>query len=65
MGRLNLRAMRVRGLLIKFPMIPPQVNGATKAVGYQDGDSVWLRFPMIPPQVNGATLHKTQSIPPR
>ncbi len=37
-----------------FPMIPPQVNGATE-------DCAWWAmrlnqmFPMIPPQVNGAT----------
>ena len=37
----------------EFPMIPPQVNGATRSAvrrPYQ----VRL-FPMIPPQVNGAT----------
>ncbi len=39
-----------------FPMIPPQVNGATWHNGwvaiYKHNLS---RFPMIPPQVNGAT----------
>jgi hypothetical protein len=36
-----------------FPMIPPQVNGATKKTIYE---SVSIApFPMIPPQVNGAT----------
>ncbi len=40
----------------EFPMIPPQVNGATAK-----GVSLFLsvndhKFPMIPPQVNGATI---------
>ncbi len=38
----------------EFPMIPPQVNGATRKEG------LWSqgcrKFPMIPPQVNGATV---------
>ena len=37
-----------------FPMIPPQVNGATKL--HPDWECVDVEeFPMIPPQVNGAT----------
>ncbi len=39
--------------IVEFPMIPPQVNGATLLTL-----SIRLplsQFPMIPPQVNGAT----------
>ncbi len=40
---------------LQFPMIPPQVNGATKE-GQPESD--WFDwFPMIPPQVNGATAN--------
>ncbi len=36
-----------------FPMIPPQVNGATVDRSVFRVSLAW--FPMIPPQVNGAT----------
>ncbi len=38
-----------------FPMIPPQVNGATEYLDIVELDEVVNMFPMIPPQVNGAT----------
>ncbi len=37
----------------EFPMIPPQVNGATR--NPSDENPCLVVFPMIPPQVNGAT----------
>ncbi len=56
MGRLG-RSKRgvLHGQSEMFPMIPPQVNGATRAC-YQPKTAWDLnKFPMIPPQVNGAT----------
>ncbi len=54
MGRLVGNASEFGKFLAKFPMIPPQVNGATVAVGQQYPG--FYKFPMIPPQVNGATI---------
>jgi hypothetical protein len=40
----------------EFPMIPPQVNGATLELHYKvNCNAENFLFPMIPPQVNGAT----------
>ncbi len=39
-----------------FPMIPPQVNGATQVEMVGKDKTGLPTFPMIPPQVNGATL---------
>ncbi len=52
MGR-PLRLSEFGESQVSFPMIPPQVNGAT----YPDLNEMLERtmFPMIPPQVNGAT----------
>ncbi len=55
MGRQAL-AKQARKIGHGFPMIPPQVNGAT----FRRGRDAWfsrVQFPMIPPQVNGATSH--------
>ncbi len=52
----NIKALMpdVKVWLEEFPMIPPQVNGATKT--HPSGESQSSdQFPMIPPQVNGAT----------
>ncbi len=54
MGRQKL--LKTKGyLLLKFPMIPPQVNGATAILSHGGDDRDVDKFPMIPPQVNGAT----------
>ncbi len=59
MGRLwpDISPQRLRKAT--FPMIPPQVNGATHITvdGVHYPQAV-LKFPMIPPQVNGATKSK-------
>ncbi len=47
----------------QFPMIPPQVNGATEGedlASFCQG----VEFPMIPPQVNGATTQSRSSLTP-
>jgi hypothetical protein len=52
MGRLSV-SLVLSNPLIKFPIIPPQVNGATGVRFYQFFQD--MEFPIIPPQVNGAT----------
>ncbi len=55
MGRLRSTGdIEFIGVKIGFPMIPPQVNGATRK-GISEALTSSM-FPMIPPQVNGATL---------
>jgi hypothetical protein len=41
---------------LKFPIIPPQVNGATGFLKKQLESKKLRKFPIIPPQVNGATV---------
>ncbi len=60
MGRLLGSFWGVRAAL-KFPMIPPQVNGATQKLIPYEVDGV--KFPMIPPQVNGATPRERPKTP--
>ncbi len=56
MGRHNaLKKVVERFLEIEFPMIPPQVNGATPEEPILEWSDE-IEFPMIPPQVNGATI---------
>ncbi len=44
-----------------FPMIPPQVNGATWVLSTGGPHEEIRLFPMIPPQVNGATAGRAVS----
>ncbi len=47
----------------QFPMIPPQVNGATRKTLSRSLHE--QMFPMIPPQVNGATAFASVNKDPR
>ncbi len=61
MGRLDLvHQLNQPNSFAGFPMIPPQVNGATTPLVLFALDAAKM-FPMIPPQVNGATYTATKA----
>jgi hypothetical protein len=60
MGRLGGLYWKGNDDIMEFPMIPPQVNGATITGLFST--SMPLKFPMIPPQVNGATKGHSQEM---